>query len=146
MCLAGSFLATGGFIKLFHKVPWFFHDYSSFFQIPWFFHVWNYIWWFSRFSTISRACWNRKRRVLNFFRKFTIPLRSSCPCIYFISCGCMLLITLNNDCTDESVAMLRPLWELLLIRFTKISTLLLRAWRNWSGSSSVSPFWYTWRN
>ena len=30
VCLTASFLATGGFVKLFHKIPWFFHDYSGF--------------------------------------------------------------------------------------------------------------------
>ena len=32
VCLTASFLATGGFVKLFHKIPWFFHDYSFFFN------------------------------------------------------------------------------------------------------------------
>ena len=32
VCLTASFLATGGFLKLFHKIPWFFHDYSDFFN------------------------------------------------------------------------------------------------------------------
>ena len=32
VCLIASFLATGGFIKLFNKIPWCFHDYSSFFS------------------------------------------------------------------------------------------------------------------
>ena len=36
VCLTASSLTTGGFINLFHKIPWFFHDYSVFFQIPWF--------------------------------------------------------------------------------------------------------------
>ena len=53
MCLTASFLATGGFVNFFHKITWFFHDYSSFFQIPWFFHAWNFFSWFSMFS---RAC------------------------------------------------------------------------------------------
>ena len=35
-----------------------FNDYSGCFQIPWFFHAWNFFWWFSRFSMISRACGN----------------------------------------------------------------------------------------
>ena len=29
-CLTASFLVTGGFIKLFHKIPWFFHDDAGF--------------------------------------------------------------------------------------------------------------------
>ena len=29
-CLTARFLATGDFIKLFHKIPWFLHDYSGF--------------------------------------------------------------------------------------------------------------------
>ena len=31
-CPTASFLATGGFVILFHKIPWFFHDYSGFFK------------------------------------------------------------------------------------------------------------------
>ena len=30
MCPTASFLATGGFAKLFHKIPRFFYDYSVF--------------------------------------------------------------------------------------------------------------------
>ena len=40
-CPTASFLATGGFIKLFHKIPWFSND-NQIFQIPWFFHAWNF--------------------------------------------------------------------------------------------------------
>ena len=29
-CPTASFLAIGGFVKLFHKIPWFFHDYPGF--------------------------------------------------------------------------------------------------------------------
>ena len=32
VCLTASILATGGFIKLFHKFSRFFHDYSGFFK------------------------------------------------------------------------------------------------------------------
>ena len=32
VCLTASVLATSGFIKLFHKIPWFFHDYSGIFK------------------------------------------------------------------------------------------------------------------
>ena len=32
VCLTASFLATGGFVKLFHKIQLFFHDYSGFFK------------------------------------------------------------------------------------------------------------------
>ena len=32
MCLTASFLATGGFVKLFHKIPLFIHDSSDFFK------------------------------------------------------------------------------------------------------------------
>ena len=32
VCLTASFLATGGFVKLFQNIPWFFHDYSGFFK------------------------------------------------------------------------------------------------------------------
>ena len=32
VCLTASYLATGGFIKLFHKILWFFHDYSGVFK------------------------------------------------------------------------------------------------------------------
>jgi len=77
---------------------------------------------------------------------FHLPLKSSCCCTFFISCGCMLLITLNRDCTAESTAILLPRCELLLMRFTNISTLLFNAFKNCSESSSVSPFWYTWGN
>ena len=38
-CPTASFLATGGFVKLCYKIPWYFHDYSGFFQISWFFHA-----------------------------------------------------------------------------------------------------------
>ena len=31
-CQTASFLATGGFVKLFHKIPWFFHDYTGFYK------------------------------------------------------------------------------------------------------------------
>ena len=39
VCLTASFLATGGFVKLFHKIPWFLHDYSGlyFLKVPCFF-------------------------------------------------------------------------------------------------------------
>ena len=30
--MSASFLATGGLVKLFHKIPWFFHGYSVFFK------------------------------------------------------------------------------------------------------------------
>ena len=30
VCLTASFLATGGFVKLFHRIPCFFHDYLVF--------------------------------------------------------------------------------------------------------------------
>ena len=32
MCLTSSFITTGSFVKLFHKFPWFFHDYTGFFK------------------------------------------------------------------------------------------------------------------
>ena len=32
VCLTASFLATGGFVKLFNKIQWFFHDYLGFFS------------------------------------------------------------------------------------------------------------------
>ena len=32
VCLTASFLATGSFIKLFHKIPGFLHDHSVFFK------------------------------------------------------------------------------------------------------------------
>ena len=32
VCLTASFLATDGFVKLFHKIPCFFHVYSGFFR------------------------------------------------------------------------------------------------------------------
>ena len=57
MCLTASFLATGGFVKLFHKIQWFFHNYLGFFK----FHdlsMHGTFSWFSRFSMISRACGN----------------------------------------------------------------------------------------
>ena len=57
VCLTASFLATGGFIKLFHKIPCFFHDYSGFFKFH-DFPMHGTFWWFSRFSMISRACGN----------------------------------------------------------------------------------------
>ena len=31
-CPIASFLAAGGFVILFHEIPWFFHDYSVFFS------------------------------------------------------------------------------------------------------------------
>ena len=31
VCPKASFLATGGFVKLFHKIQWFFHGYLDFF-------------------------------------------------------------------------------------------------------------------
>ena len=37
VCLTDSFQVTGGFLKLFHKIPWFFLHFSGSFQIPWFF-------------------------------------------------------------------------------------------------------------
>ena len=77
--------------------------------------------------------------------KVKLPLKSSCFPMYFINCGCMLEITLNRDWTEESVAMLRPRCELLLIRLTKISKLLCKAFKNCSSSSSFSPFWYAWK-
>jgi hypothetical protein len=77
--------------------------------------------------------------------KVKIPLKSSCLPMYFIICGCMLEITLNRDWTEESVAMLRPRCESLLIRLTKISKLLCKAFKNCSSSSSFSPFWYAWK-
>ena len=59
VCLTASFLATGGFIKLFHKIPWFFHDYSGFFFTnSMIFPCMELFSWFSRFSMISRACGN----------------------------------------------------------------------------------------
>ena len=32
VCMTVSFLPSGGFVKLFHIIPWFFHDYSGFFK------------------------------------------------------------------------------------------------------------------
>ena len=32
VCLTASFLATGGFVKLFHKIPCFIHVYLGFFR------------------------------------------------------------------------------------------------------------------
>ena len=52
------FLATGGFVKLFHKFPWFFHDYSGFFKFHDFSMHGTFFSWFSRFSLISKACGN----------------------------------------------------------------------------------------
>lgn len=69
-----------------------------------------------------------------------VPLISSCSCVYFISWGCMLEITLNSDCTEESLAILRPRWELLFILLTKISKLLCKARKNCSWSPSSAPF------
>ena len=40
-CPTTSFLATVGLVKLFHKIPWFFHDYSGFLKFHDFFHAWN---------------------------------------------------------------------------------------------------------
>ena len=51
--VTATFLATGGFVKLFHKISWFFHDYSVFF--PWFhdfFHAWNFFCDFSWFPEL----------------------------------------------------------------------------------------------
>ena len=56
--LTASFLATGGFVKLFHKIPWFFYDYSGFFKFHDFSMHGTFLKWFSRFSMISRACGN----------------------------------------------------------------------------------------
>jgi hypothetical protein len=67
---------------------------------------------------------------------------SSSPAKCFISSGCIALIVMNNVCTDESVAIERPLAELLRIRLTKISILLRRALRNSSSPLEASPFWY----
>ena len=32
VCPTACFLATGGLVKFFHKIPWFFYDYSVFFK------------------------------------------------------------------------------------------------------------------
>ena len=40
VCLTDSFLASGSFVKLFHKIPWF-SLIIQVFLIPWFFHAWN---------------------------------------------------------------------------------------------------------
>ena len=101
-------------------------------------------------NNFSRRNWCKmkiaKNLSLSAIHKFKvkIPLKSSCLPMYFINCGCMLEITLNKDWTEESVAMLRPRCELLLIRLTKISKLLCKAFKNCSSSSSFSPFWYAW--
>ena len=57
-CLTASFLATGGFVILFHKIPSFLHDYSSFFKFHDFSMHETFFSDFSRFSMISRACGN----------------------------------------------------------------------------------------
>ena len=61
-CPTASFLATGGFVKLFHKIPWFFHDYSFFFKFH-DFSMHGMFLEFSRFSMISRACGNPDRSI-----------------------------------------------------------------------------------
>ena len=51
-CLTATFLATGGFVKLFHKIPWFFHDYSGFFKFHDFSRHGTFFSWFFRFFMI----------------------------------------------------------------------------------------------
>ena len=108
-CPTATFLATGGLIKLFHKIPWFFHDYSVFFQIPWFFLAWNFFSWFSRFSMISRACgnpvhWGRRLTPpwlhgISSSKYCFMPLlmgdsKTECPCENFKD-SCVLYILLK---------------------------------------------------
>ena len=61
VCLTASFLATGGFLKLFHKIPWFFHIYSDFFK----FHDFSMLgtFWlifqvFHGFQSLWEPCWS----------------------------------------------------------------------------------------
>lgn len=68
------------------------------------------------------------------------PRLSSCSWMYLRSCACMAVMFIKRVCTDESLAMGLPRLWLLFMRFTNISSWVLRVDTN-SSTSSVSPFW-----
>lgn len=101
----------------------------------------EYLW--IHFNSFIMWAWTHRdmpASMCTFICKYSLRPSSS-SCWYLSSWGCMLLITVNNDWTEESLAIGRPLWELLRIRFTKISRLLCRAAKNCAFSDSdCSPF------
>ena len=107
VCVTASFLATGGFIKIFHKVPWFFHDYSVVvFLNSMIFPCMELFSRFSRFSMISRARGNPVMCFKLASEQMIFSSRWEKCCLWYsrkgwefslkqLETGCMTLLTIS---------------------------------------------------
>ena len=82
-CTTASFLATGGFIKLFHKIPWYFHDYKKKFKFHDFSMHGFFLVIFQVFQSLWEPWYSLSCYCINFLPIHTGTISLGFPILYF---------------------------------------------------------------